>query len=127
MIVTTGQAACGEIISDYAATAAFTYMGIGTGATAAALNQTALVTPAGARVACSSITEQSTTVAGDTVRFLGLFTIMTQTVVSEIGIFNDDTAGTMLSRVVLTPAVTAPANSIFVGIVNVVATDGGSL
>jgi len=127
MIVTAGQAACGEIISAYADTAPFTYMGIGTGTTAAALGQTALVTPAGSRVACTDISEQSTTVPGDTVRFLGLFTIATQTVVTEIGIFNDDTAGTMLSRIVLSPSVTVPANSIFVGIVDVTASDGGAI
>ena len=127
MITTAGQAACGEIISGYADTAPFTYMGIGPGTTAAALGQTALVTPAGSRAACTDISEQSTTVPGDTVRFLGLFLIATQTVVTEIGIFNDDTAGTMLSRIVLSPSVTVPANSIFVGVVDVIASDGGAV
>lgn len=127
MVVTAGQAACGEIISGYAETAAFTYMGIGTGTTAESLAQTALVTPSGARVVCTSITEQSTTVPGDTVRYLGLFAIATETVVTEIGVFNALTTGTMLSRKLLSPPITAPAGSIFVGIVDVVASDGGAI
>lgn len=127
MIVTAGQAACGEIIDPEFSTAPFTYMGIGTGTTAEALGQTALVTPSGSRVACTDISEQSTTVPGDTVRFLGLFTIATQTVVTEIGIFNDDTAGTMLGRKLLSPPVTVPANSIFVGTYDITASDGGAI
>jgi hypothetical protein len=126
MIVTAGQTYCG-LLSSVPGGTPFTYMGIGTGTTAAALGQTALVTPAGSRVSCTDISEQSTTVPGDTVRFLGLFTITAQTVVTEIGIFNDDTAGTMLSRIVLSPSVTAPAGSIFVGVVDITASDGGAI
>ncbi len=127
MIVTAGQAAAGQIIGPYTAPDAFTYMGIGTGSTAAALGQTALVTPSGSRVACSSITSQTKTLPNDTVRFLGIFDIATLTVVTEVGIFNAATSGTMLGRIVLDPAVTCPANSKFVGIYNVTASDGGSL
>lgn len=126
MIVTAGQAACGEIISNYAATAAFTYMAYGTGTTAAALNQTALVTEV-ARGACDSIAETTKSVAGDTVRYLKIFDVPTATVITEVGLFNDDTAGTMLSRVVLTPAISCPNNSKFVGVIEITASDGGSL
>jgi hypothetical protein len=61
------------------------------------------------------------------VRFLGILDIATLTVVTEIGIFNAATGGTMLGRIVLDPPVTCPASSKFVGIYNVVASDGGSL
>jgi hypothetical protein len=125
MIVTAGQTQCG-LLASVPGGDPFVYIGIGTGTTAAALGQTALVTPSGSRVA-AVIDEASTTVPGDTVRFLGLFTITAQTVVTEIGIFNADTAGDMLSRIVLSPSVTAPAGSIFVGVVDIVASDGGAI
>ncbi len=126
MVVTAGQAAAGQIIGPYTAPDAFTYMGIGTGTTAAALGQTALVTPLGSR-AVATISNVSTNVAGDTVLWVRAFAITTGTTVTEIGIFNAATAGTMLSRIVLDPPVTVPNNSVFVGQVKVVATDGGSL
>lgn len=126
MITTAGQTQCGVLIST-AGGDPFTYMGIGTGITAEALTETTLVTPSGARVACTDISERSTTIPGDTVRFLGLFTIASQTVVTEIGIFNAATAGTMLARKLLSPPVTVPANSIFVGTYDIIASDGGAI
>ena len=127
MIVTAGQEAGGKIISGYDGGAdPFIYMGIGTGTTAEALGQTALVTPSGARVS-AAISVTTVTTPNDTVQWIGLFALTAQTAVTEIGIFNALTGGTMLARKVLDPPITAPANSIFLGQYQITASDGGSL
>jgi hypothetical protein len=89
--------------------AAYGSIGIGTGATAAAVTDTTLqtgVTASGAgdggvhaiptaSVAASSVT---TTITNDTAQFVGTVTAAGSIAVTESGLFNADTAGTMLAR-----------------------------
>lgn len=79
---------------------AMSHMAIGTGTTAAAAAQTALVTEVG-RVALTSSTNITTTVTNDTVQYVASFPAGTGTgAITEAGIFNAASAGTMLNRTV---------------------------
>lgn len=74
------------------------HMAVGTGTTAAADAQTALVTES-ARVALTSTTIVTTTVASDSVQYVATFNPGTATAaITEAGIFNAASAGDMLCR-----------------------------
>jgi len=77
------------------------YLGIGTGTTAFANTQTALVTPSGARVA-ATVSRITTTHADDTMRFTATFDITSSITITEVAVFNALTGGEMLARTVLT-------------------------
>lgn len=84
--------------------AAMTHMGIGTGTTAAAAGDTALGTPAGARQTISG------SVTGAVVTYTATFAAGVGTgAITEAGIFNASTGGTMLCRTVFS-AVNKGAN-----------------
>lgn len=76
------------------------HMAIGTGTTAAADPQTALVTES-ARVALTSSTIVTTTVPNDSVQYVATFGPGVGTAaITEAGLFNAASAGTMLARTV---------------------------
>lgn len=77
--------------------AAMTHMEVGTGTTAAAVGDTALQTP----VASSRVTLTSTTVTTNNVAYVATFPAGTGTgALTEAGIFNASSSGTMLCRTV---------------------------
>jgi hypothetical protein len=77
--------------------AAMTHMEVGTGTTAAAVGDTALQTP----VASSRVTLTSTTVTTNNVAYVATFPAGTGTgALTEAGIFNASSTGTMLCRTV---------------------------
>jgi len=79
---------------------AMTHMGIGTGVTAVAPAQTALVTETGTRSAVSP-TNTTVTVTNDTIQYVATFAAGNGTAaLTEAGIFNASSAGTMLCRTV---------------------------
>ena len=91
------------------ASAAFSSIGIGTGTTAFATSQTALVTEVKAdgtaasgvhALATASTTASSvtTTVTNDTAQWTGNISITGTIAIAESGLFNADTNGTMLAR-----------------------------
>ena len=76
---------------------AMTHMGIGTGtANSGDVSQTALGTANGARVTFFSAATTST----NTVTYIGQFTSAYSGAITEAGVFNASTAGTMLCRTV---------------------------
>lgn len=79
-----------------------TYFGAwGSGATAPAVAQTALVTElAEARVACT-ISQQTVQSAGDTIRYLWEVTASAARTAREFAVFTASTAGSMLTRATL--------------------------
>jgi len=80
--------------------AAMTHMAVGTGATAAAAANTALGAES-ARVALATATNVTTTVTNDAVQYVATFNPGTGTAgLTEAGIFNAASAGTMLCRTV---------------------------
>lgn len=96
LVVTTGLGFIASRMKDATATA-MSHMAIGAGSTAAAAGQTALVTES-ARVALTS-----TTVTGNQVVYLATFpagTPASLTAITEAGLFNAGSSGTMLCRTV---------------------------
>lgn len=80
--------------------AVMSHMAVGTGTTAAADAQTALVAES-ARVALTSSTIVTTTVANDSVQYVATFGPGVGTAaITEAGLFNAAPAGTMLARTV---------------------------
>lgn len=94
LVVTTGKEYVASRIKDTTATA-MSHMGIGTGTTAAAAGDTALVSES-ARTALTS-----TTVSTNTVVYVDTFGAGTGTgAITEAGVFNASSGGTMLCRTV---------------------------
>jgi hypothetical protein len=77
------------------------FVAIGTGATAEAASQTALVTEVETRVAGTS-TRQTTSVANDTYRVVGTVSITATRALQESGLFDASSAGNMFTRGVFT-------------------------
>jgi hypothetical protein len=100
LVVSAGLAYIASRMRDATATV-MTHMGVGTGVTAAAAAQTALVTALGSRVALDSTTLVTTTVTNDAVQYVATFGAGVATgAITEAGIFNALTGGTMLCRTV---------------------------
>lgn len=96
LVVTTGLGYIASRMKDATATA-MTHMAIGTGSTAAALANTGLGTES-ARVALTS-----TTVTANAVAYVATFpagTPASLTAITEAGLFNASSSGTMLCRTV---------------------------
>jgi hypothetical protein len=99
LVVNTGLAYIASRIKDGTATA-MSHMGIGSGSTAAAAADTALGSQL-ARVSLDSTTLVTTTATNDSVQYVATFSAGTGTgAVTEAGIFNAGTSGTMLCRTV---------------------------
>ena len=95
LVVTTGLNYIASRMKDASATA-MTHMALGSGTTTAAAGQTDIVTLLGAREALDS-----TTVTANAVAYVSSFEAGEATgAVTEAGIFNASTSGTMLCRVV---------------------------
>ena len=96
LVVTTGKNYIASRMKDATATA-MTHMELGTGATAAAVGDTALQTA----ISGSRVTLTSTTVTTNAVAYVASFPAGTGTgAVTEAGVFNASSAGTMLCRTV---------------------------
>jgi hypothetical protein len=99
LVVNTGLAYIASRMKDATATA-MSHMAVGSGSTAAVAADTALGTQL-ARVALDSTTLVTTTATNDAVQYVATFPAGTGTgAVTEAGIFNASSAGTMLCRTV---------------------------
>jgi hypothetical protein len=96
LITTSGKGLITGRINGVGSPAAPGYMAIGTGASAAAAGDTALGTET-QRVA-STVTTQTTTVADDTAQSVGSFAIAAPAAITEMGILNAASVGTLLVR-----------------------------
>jgi hypothetical protein len=96
LVVTVGKNYIASRMKDATATA-MTHMEVGTSTQAAAVGDTALI----AAVASSRVTLTSTTVTTNSVAYVASFPAGTGTgALTEAGIFNASTSGTMLCRTV---------------------------
>ena len=96
LVVTVGKNFIASRMKDATATA-MTHMEVGTGTTAAAVGDTTLQTA----VASSRVTLTSTTVTTNSVAYVATFPAGTGTgALTEAGIFNASSAGTLLCRTV---------------------------
>ena len=99
LVVNTGLAFIASRMKDATATA-MSHMAVGSGTVAAAAGDTALGTELG-RVALTSTTIVTTTATDDSIQYVATFNAGTGTgAVTEAGLFNAASAGTMLSRTV---------------------------
>ena len=95
LVVTAGKNFVASRMKDASATA-MTHMAVGTGSTAAAAGDTALGSQVGSRVSLSS-----TTVTSNEVAYVATFAAGTGTgALTEAGLFNASSSGTMLCRTV---------------------------
>jgi len=100
LVVSAGLAYIASRMKDATATA-MSHMGVGTGTTPAAAGDTALGTALGARVTLDSTTITTTSVTDDSVQYVATFGAGVSTgAITEAGIFNALTGGTMLCRTV---------------------------
>lgn len=108
-VTDAGRAAISSRINGSGAAAAFTSIGMGTGVTGFNAADTALETgvladgtgDSGVHVLASgsvTVSLQTTTITDDTARLVGTVAITATIAVTESGIFNANTAGTMLAR-----------------------------
>ena len=106
LVVTTGKNYIASRMKDASATA-MTHMAIGTGSTAAAAGNTALGSEAG-RVALTS-----TTVSTNNVAYVATFAAGTGTgAITEAGILNASSGGTLLCRTVFSVIIKASADTL---------------
>lgn len=99
LVVSAGLAFIASRMKDATSTV-MSHMAIGTNATAASAAQTTLIAEA-ARVALTSTTIVTTTVANDTVQYIASFGPTVGTgAIQEAGILNASSSGTMLARTV---------------------------
>lgn len=125
-ISNAGLTEAAKILVNNDAPVAFTYVAYGTGTTAFAKTQTALVTEISRKVA-NKIEISSTDIYNDTLRYVCEFAATTaERVISEVGIFNHSVTGDMLMRKVISPAVTVPLGKIPVVIVEFKISDSGN-
>jgi len=100
LVVNLGLARIASRLKD-ASAAVVSHMGVGTSTTAASGSQTSLISQL-ARVALTGTTIVTTTVSDDTISYVATFPAGTATgAITEIGLFDAVSAGTMISRAVL--------------------------
>jgi hypothetical protein len=94
-----------------------TYLALGTSDDAVAGSQTALVaeiTDTGLERAVSTASQVTTTITNDTFQLAKTFTATGSKTIEEVGVFNDPTTGTMLSRALTTSKAITNGESIAV-------------
>jgi len=115
LVVNAGKAGVASRINGAGGEAAFTYIAIGTGTTAPAAGDTALQTEistgGGARAAATA-TRVTTSVTNDTAQLQVTFNFTASFAVTESGVFNAASAGTMLARQTFTAINVANGDSL---------------
>ena len=103
-VMTVGFAQLALLCGD-ASAVPFTYLAVGTSSTAVAINQTALVAEivdSGLERAAGTVSRITTTGTNDTYRITYTWTASGSKTIEEVGVFNANSAGTMLSRALTT-------------------------
>jgi len=95
LVVSAGKAQVAGLING-ATTGAFTYVAVGTGTTAPSSSDTALGTEV-ARVS-ATVGRTTTNVTNDTATWSATFNFTSSYAITEAGIFNASSGGTMLAR-----------------------------
>lgn len=115
LVTNAGFAAQAGRLNGSTADAAFNYIAIGIGTTAAAATDTALgseiTTGGGARTA-ATCARKTTTVSNDTATLVNTFTFTGSFAVTESGVFNASTAGTLLCHQVFSAINVANGNNL---------------
>lgn len=96
---------------------AFTYLALGTDATASAASQTALIaeiTDTGLARAAATVSRVTTTQTNDTLQLVYTWTASGSKTIAEVGVFNAASTGVMAGRIVLSPTVALVNTNTFV-------------
>lgn len=102
-LVSAGKAGLASRINGSGGEAAFTYIAVGTGASAVTAGDTTLgseTVGSGLSRVLGTLSRVTTSVTNDTARIATTFTVTGTVAITEIGIFNASSAGTMLCRTV---------------------------
>ena len=105
LVTTAGKAGVAGRIGGSGSPAAFTYIAIGTGTTAAAVGNTTLeteITTNGGQRASATVSLVTTDTTNDTARAVVTFTFTGSFAVTEAGLLNAASSGTLLNRNVFT-------------------------
>ena len=105
LIVNAALSEITGLVGDTGTKTAFTYLALGTGTTSANATDTALETEiedSGLERAAATVSQQTTTVTEDTLRLQEAFTATGSKAVSEIGVLNAASDGTLLGHQVFT-------------------------
>lgn len=106
MVTNTGLAFATALFGNVSSPSAMTYITYGTGTTAEAASQQALITePASVRV-LATFTKETVLGPNDTLKWYGAITPAAGATVTEVGVFNASSSGGMLFRKLLTTPVT---------------------
>jgi len=108
-ITAVGKKECAQLLGNTGSPTAFTYLANGSGATAFAKTQTALVTENtanGSARAAATVSTTTTTDTDDTLSLVKQWTASGAVTIREAGVFNASSAGDMLARKVLAATVT---------------------
>jgi len=97
LIVNAGIQEVAKLIGAGLGGTAFQYVQTGTGTTSPTANDTDLESATGSRVS-ATVTNETTTVTGDTVQFVSTHSYTSSLAITEAGIFNASSGGTMLAR-----------------------------
>lgn len=101
LITTAGKAGVASRINGAGSEAAFTYIEVGIGTTAAAIGDTALesaITDSGLARASATASRVTTDTTNDTAQLVVTFTVSGTKAVTESGVFNASSAGVLLCR-----------------------------
>lgn len=105
LVVSAGKAGVASRINGAGSEAAFTYIAVGTGTTAADAADTTLeaeITDSGLERAAGTATRTTTSVTNDTAQLAKTFSVTGTKAVTEVGVLNAASAGTLLSRSIIT-------------------------
>lgn len=101
LVVSAGKAGIASRINGSGGEAAFTYIAVGTGTTAASASDTTLQTEtatSGLSRANSTASRVTTSVTNDTAQLVNTFTVTGTVAVTESGVLNAASTGTLLAR-----------------------------
>lgn len=115
LVTDAGKAGVASRINGSGAESAFTYIAVGTGTTAAAASDTALVTEivdSGLARANATASRVTVDVTNDGAKLTNTFTVTGSKAVTESGVFNAASAGTLLARQVFSAINVASGDSL---------------
>lgn len=101
LITSAGKAGAASRLNGSGSEAAFTYLAVGTGTTAAAAGNTTLeteITDSGLARANATASRVTTTVANDSARLVYTWSVSGTKAVTEVGILNASSGGVLLCR-----------------------------
>lgn len=114
IITNAGKAQLALLAGDATATP-FTYLAVGTSATAVAATDTTLtaeITDSGLERAVGTVSRVTTTVTNDTLQVTKTWSVTGTKTVEEVGLFNASSAGTMLGHALTTSKAVANTDTL---------------